>query len=756
MRLSKFINLDKNILLEYLYDDGNLIGETYNILHNTKTGVKSFTSTNGSDTNNDLYNQLYKVDDYLNKYARVSELESDSLGDEYSFLQVRNFPTSAPIRYDTIKIHLPINYVFDLNKGFYIRVYTLDYDNVNFIEMSNYYFNITNIEQNYKVEYSSPSFIVNEKNWGKYLRVDVPSVTKISDQRVSNVTKENTINYNLSDGLGLSKTSPVFIDFHFIESIDEVNGIEIMNLGPKITVSVSQTPEFENLGVTIEKSSQGDFFLIFPTYNGSQGEFGIFLNESFYLGNRYYLEYQVDLYEKNTLTKTQTFIVTENFTEEIEYRPIIKFSTTTAAIDVTLRMIDSVDGTSISRKASYGMIQDEVSKYSNNLTKIDLTNANKQEVYNIKTILTPNTSTNPFGTKPILILDKLNFILYSQEFNVVNTKESTTINSKTWLGLNQISVTVSPFDNILKFIIYKKDENGSYSPYDLLDLRSIFLTIKNDKKSLDFPIYKDSSENNLELGEIVFKISESRYQELKRIYFLGTNLFYINAIDNLSNKIIVYSGLFLPFDISSNIQSLELEFKSSQVFIETTSSSNKDDSKVKEIRDIQSVKDSNKIIGIRPVQTISDTWKPFWKAASESIIYAFDKKNFISPKDLWNFTILLSDKGIIEKTKAFSSSTNDLKVKLILGYFKGLNLNPTDPALDFIFLDSSPQKKDILRYIDAGMSGSGAKIKYTEGIPKIESDVIVGEMLPKSSRDYGIIKSNPNNFEIKKSNNSPK
>ena len=132
-----------------------------------------------------------------------------------SFLQMRNFATSIPIRYDIIKVHIPVNWTFGDYKGFYLRVYTYNFDNTKVVELSNYFFNITDIEQNYKLEYSSPILVINGKQWGKYIKVQIPATTKVSDQRVLNVTRENSINYNLTDGLGLSKNSPVFIIIKF-------------------------------------------------------------------------------------------------------------------------------------------------------------------------------------------------------------------------------------------------------------------------------------------------------------------------------------------------------------------------------------------------------------------------------------------------------------------------------------------------------------------------------------------------------------
>ena len=43
-KISKFIKLDKNILLEYVYNDGNLISEAYDILVNSKDKTQSINS----------------------------------------------------------------------------------------------------------------------------------------------------------------------------------------------------------------------------------------------------------------------------------------------------------------------------------------------------------------------------------------------------------------------------------------------------------------------------------------------------------------------------------------------------------------------------------------------------------------------------------------------------------------------------------------------------------------------------------------
>ena len=80
MRYSKFININENILVEYIYDDNNLIGEPYNILYNSTTNTSCFVSTDQlvppikgyQQTNNELYNQLFLFVLYLSFFSNMT------------------------------------------------------------------------------------------------------------------------------------------------------------------------------------------------------------------------------------------------------------------------------------------------------------------------------------------------------------------------------------------------------------------------------------------------------------------------------------------------------------------------------------------------------------------------------------------------------------------------------------------------------------------------------------------------------------
>ena len=55
-KISKFLKLDKNLLLEYIYDSGNLINEPYDILVNSRSSNNSYLSSETSGGGNSKQN----------------------------------------------------------------------------------------------------------------------------------------------------------------------------------------------------------------------------------------------------------------------------------------------------------------------------------------------------------------------------------------------------------------------------------------------------------------------------------------------------------------------------------------------------------------------------------------------------------------------------------------------------------------------------------------------------------------------------
>ena len=629
-KISKYLKVDKNILIEYVYDDGNNISEAYDILVNTKDRTQSYLAGSASATGNTLSNSLFKLDNLANRWGKIDT-------SFYTFLSVKNYSTSTPIRHDKLRIHLPINWTFGEYLGFYVRVYGFDSINEKTYELSNFYFDMSDASQTYLLNYTSPPLLFGEKLWGKNIQIEMPALSEVAAQLVNNRPKENSINSNLTNGAGFSTTSPIFIDFHFINNIQTVNKISTYLLGPKVAVSLSQTPDFESLGLSIENSKNGDFFEIYGTYNGTIAGFSKFIEDSYYQNHRYYVNYNITTYEQNIRGKTITAVVTENFNETIEFRPIIKFSTTTAIIDVEMRLIDAVDDTYIIRRASYGMLQDEVSRYSLNLIKINLKNANKPKIYNIKNSIDPSlvgisnamgtiqlnerlrlpSTSNTISTGATLLNNdpnnsftqttvpggltiapdsslvsnapsnlnnltpsgmgsnsgsnssietvKIPFPVLVEKANIMSRSDSAVLNNEKYYANGLITIMINPFDNIFKFSIATGEPNAP-KLFDLTGFSEIKFVIKDDKGEVSFPLFTQSSDINLKEGKVIFKITQNKFSDIKKIFSTGVNIFYIIGGSGGSN-FVIYSGLFKIYDSPSTIA--ELNQSASKAGLET-------------------------------------------------------------------------------------------------------------------------------------------------------------------------------------------
>jgi hypothetical protein len=593
--ISKYLKVDKNVLIEYVYNSGNIIIEPYNILVNSRDRKQSYMAADTTGTGNSQSNQLFRIDPIQGKYGKVNP-------SFYSFLQIKNFGSSTPLRHDTIKVHLPINWTFGEYLGFYIKVYTFDSSNNNQVELSNFYFDMTDVSQQYLLNFTSPPLLFQEKLWGKSIDIQIPAVSEVSSQLTNNRPTDNSLNSILTNGVGLSLNSPIFIDFHFINGVQNINGVTNYILSAPVTTTLAQTPDFERLGLKIENSVNGDFFEIYGTYNGTIAEFKKFIDDSVSLGNRYYVQYNITLFEQNIRGKTITITVTDSFNEPIEYRPIIKYSTTTAIIDVEMRLIDSVDDSYIIRRASYGMLQDEVSKYSLNLMKINLKNAAKPKIYNIKNAINPdlvgvansmgmisidnnpkkpmtnrilnNSLTNGNGGNGnggngvIIEQIKVPFPVLVERFNVMAKSDSSVLDSKTFFGFGKIQILLYPFDNIVKFSIATGTAD-SPRYLDLTGYSEIKFVIKNDSNAISFEPFIESGEIDLVNGGLAFKITQSKFQEIKRIYNEGINIFYITGT-NLSTTSVVYTGLFKIFDDRNNVEDLNQIASNPEIILDPT------------------------------------------------------------------------------------------------------------------------------------------------------------------------------------------
>lgn len=561
MSSKKYLNIDQNVLLEWEYDSQN-ITENYSVLTDLINNTRSFMSTTNI---NNINHSLFPVDVVLKKYSKPNF-------EKFNFLKLQEYST-PPFLYDKITLYFPSNYNFDVYYGFYLKIHALDYINKKYYSLSNFYFDKTEIQTidneilypDSLISLSTP-FTYNQKEWGKYISFLIPSVYNVSNQRNinpdTNIVTPNSVNYNLTNGVGLNLNNPIYIEFSFISSKQIVFNIPYYYLSDTHKTTLSLKPEYQTLGVMIEESTQGDFFEIYGIYNNSNENLDDFVDSLESKGSRINIEYVVTLYEENLVSGFPlTFLVTENFSRKIEYRPIIKYSNTTAAIDVEMRIVNLLDNSSFSRFASIGLTRNLL-KYGKTLSRLTVDNLSKPKIYNYKydKIYDIKASSNTTD----ISLVKVPFPILVNVYKVLASNYNPGSSSE-YKGMGLLNMILTPFDNIIKFQIAKQESSTSpIVPYNLSELllsSKLNIVFKSDSKTIEKEVYFQTDENKFDLGVVVFKINQEDIPILKQMSKDKSDNFYI-VLNSNKTKTLLYSGKFKIFE---NLKFLDVPTTSTSV-----------------------------------------------------------------------------------------------------------------------------------------------------------------------------------------------
>jgi len=539
---SKYLKLNQNVLLQWVYDSENLKAEEYQVVNNLNESKRGYMSKIGL---NRVENTLFTIDPVVKKYAKVD-------ANKYNYLKLESYATSYT-QFDKLRIHLPTSYDFGASGyiGLYVRVYTYDYTNKNVVDFASYLYDDTDSTTATDLILNE-EFLYDEQVWGKYLTFDIPSIDAVSKQRSSTVSTNtpipNSINANLSNGNGISEESPIFIEFSFVLGREYILGNTYYYMSDIFTKSIAKVPEYMDLSANIEQATDGDYFWIYGSYGGSNESMDNFINEMYAKGRQCKIEYEVTLFEENILMNSQTFSVTENFTKKMWYRPILSFTNTTASLDVSMRIIDLVDNSKIERFASLSMTT-EVFKYGKKLTRINLDNAWKPKIYNFKPSNGTSMVQNTDSLSSKILLSKVNYPVLTDRINILVGATPTTVSSYKPMGLAQL--IINPFGNVVTFNIASAiDTNGNATPFNLTKITenaTVTLSFKNDTDFLEKDLWRETDKIDFENGVVVYKIDQSDISTLKRI---GQNnkSFYLTIKTNNGMRSLLYSGQWLLFE----------------------------------------------------------------------------------------------------------------------------------------------------------------------------------------------------------------
>jgi hypothetical protein len=524
-----------NILIEWTFDTNNVIQTGFGVFVDTRDGTRSYFSNEIGLNIKD--NQLFRLDGVTSKWTNINPTR-------YPFLQIEEWDPT-PIRHDRLTIYLPSNWNFDDKFGFLIKVKSLDFSNRDFIELSNFYFDRLDSTRAGDIQFINPPLVYGGKIWDRTITVDVPSVSGLSQQISSgNVPIPNSPNDRISGGSGFSVSSPILVELFFINSISQIGSLKTWTLDGGITIDFPQSPQLTELGLVIKESQLGDYFEIYPVYNGSLEQFESWVDKSRGIDKLYFYEIIITQYESGIGSRPIRFLIDGDFSKITEWRPVVRPSSTLVSISVDLIITEKNSGDVIIRKAIYGMTPNQISKYTTNPKSTLVLGANKSRILTKIVQVEPEidmTSRNKLQSIDYEIMKPNLFNIGGVVCYSPNDLLGDSDNLDKWREMGFLKISISPFDDIIKFNVSIRESGNTIKPLDMTLYQSIKISFKSDFTNLEF----DLMESNLVSGGLIFRISGQSYNELKNSWVNGSRFFYITTT-NSDKTTLIYSGLFIP------------------------------------------------------------------------------------------------------------------------------------------------------------------------------------------------------------------
>ena len=585
---SKYIQLDAQILIEYIYTDPSnpeLIETDANgakllLLKNTYTNSTSvFTEDNPFiETCNYRNRSVIPINKDKTQYAYLSTtnvvnyLDADPLLVNVNVLlsqlnSLPNIPLIAPA-YDTIKLHLVSGFSFEeLGDGFIFEVLIRDRSGAQHNLLSLVYL----ASDSYEIANPSP-FISNERLFSKYIEVKIPSFSWLTSEWLNDKTNPSTLSNLIAGGSGYNVQNTIELSIKYINKTEKLNGQTYFQPRQGTTTSINKSDEYSGLSAVIVDAVAGDYFEVYGSYNGDIYEdFIIALNNE--PDTDLVVVHDILVFEQIGTSfiqsSEQSFIQTDSWDEPYKFRPIILKShiATSYRIDYTLRILNKVDNSQIIRRAQYASF--DVKKYGRRFRKLNL---------GIVPTITKIYNNIPEDTQDIILNNDISFtvdgnkIIKQTEFvqgfkeninisaSVTSVKTTPAVRqegdiiptaqgSEVRIGDAALEITnttptniiyaqgearmiVSPFDNFTKFIFYDnslQEATGASTPQlmDLTNTGNFYLSfIDSSGDEVRVKNYTNVKGISPAQGEIIFKIGKN---DSKKILKFKSNNFYISA-----------------------------------------------------------------------------------------------------------------------------------------------------------------------------------------------------------------------------------
>lgn len=419
---TKYFQLTPEILVEYNYNDINSAndqsGEVNHIINlgdpKTKAEIihNGFCSTNTFLLPQDKEHFVLPINKsesrFIQYYNGIKDLGSwhSDFSNTLVSQSSGNDNKSDGILKDTFKLHFTSKNYFGDYDGFIISVNV--YDKIkNKVGLLSYY-----IKRTDNIKLNDSPVLINQKLYTTYLEFTIPSVSALvhSVELKEELPGEDHLVGKLFSHQVMDNT-PIIMNIYGVKSTYKDNGYEYYNTEKISSIFIPIVDKSNHIQVKVEKATDGDYFIIYPVVDNNRVSFSDYIyNLSDGHPEQYIVFYNLEVKEYpvvNTksikdgkITHREQYIINagknddtilEINEEELDsimyFRPVLRYSglNATFTIDVNMNIINTLDNTTIIKKSSLSVSEEDAKKYGKRMNRIYLGEIPSQiNVYNKK------------------------------------------------------------------------------------------------------------------------------------------------------------------------------------------------------------------------------------------------------------------------------------------------------------------------------------------------------------------------------------
>ena len=570
MAESRFINLTDYCLVEYIFEpigSSNYLNDDIILLSNGHTNGYQLYNEDSSYTSTKNIKDVTAVPIGNNKVAYLDSEKYPNYVD-YDNSLTETVISGFNVVYDRVKFHFISGFNFEDFSALILSIQNKQNNGIKHV-FSNVIF--SNDTMSSLLTFNpKPLFIANSL-YDRFIEFKVPSIKNINEDFETALSQSTTFSANITPTdtgyTGFIYNSPISI------SISECSKKEILStgVGEKYDVyiisdnydaTVSQTNEFDGVGVTVSESSIGDYLEYYLTWNGGFPEELISILNRRNPSDEWIVIHQLSVYEQIgssfVESSRQVIFQEDNWDEPLTFRPILKNagSAVSMSVDLMCRLTNKRTGEQIIREGSYVMLSPK--KYGRNLIKIPLSDEpQSQKVYN-KIIKKNYESTRLFmeptfdpitkaeiditnSTTPQIVTEYIPVFFNNNNISVSNsgTVSVKDTGEEVIFGPGKLRFILSPFDNFIKLKLYNV-VNSDPIPLDL-NSNGAKYKLNFELESGKISILNSNSDKleNLSTGEISFRISAKDSSEILKS---KNRTVYLTSTSQEGTETLIYTG----------------------------------------------------------------------------------------------------------------------------------------------------------------------------------------------------------------------